>query len=84
MKIFFIILLSIFLSRDDNRWSIYPNPAREYFNIEAKTGEFAPYVKIYNYNGSLIFEKYIGQGQTFVRIDISLRPGTYVVFLDTK
>ena len=60
-------------------WTLYPNPAKTYFNIST-AGELLPYVDIYNYSIQLVREQYIGTGQRFVRVDVhGLKPGSYIV-----
>jgi hypothetical protein len=61
---------------------MYPNPARSYINISTKEEELLPYLKIFDMNGILMQEEFIGRGQTFVHINIHLRSGRYVVYME--
>ena len=86
MKIFIFILFSlgVFAPQSKNDWTIYPNPARTYFNISTMAEELLPYVKIFNMQGLLVQEEFIGRGQTLVCIVIHMKPGTYIVYMEDR
>ena len=86
MKVFIFILFSlgVFAPQSKSDWIMYPNPARDYFNISTTKDELLPYVKIFDMKGILVKEVFIGKEQTFVRIDINLRPGTYIVYMEDR
>jgi len=79
--IFFVVLTK---GGDGNDWYIYPNPAHDYFNIKLIEGELKPVIKIYDFEGRLVQEEFIGRGLNTIRIDIDLKPGEYFVILDDK
>jgi Secretion system C-terminal sorting domain len=81
MKIILGILLfcsSFFVTGD---WTMYPNPARDHITIKTDEGELLPYVKIYDMQGRLRDEIYIGTGQMSVEINLRLPSGKYIVYL---
>ena len=63
---------------------LYPNPARDYFNLAVKDTVLPRYVEVYDFSGKLMLREDIGEGQTLVRIDVSLRKGAYIVILKDK
>ena len=83
LLILFIFLVGFKLAAQDDI-IIYPNPAKDYFYIESKTNYLPPYVKIYDFYGTLVYTEYIGELVMIKRIDINLKPGTYIVFLTIK
>jgi hypothetical protein len=86
MKIILFILLTfaVFAPRSTPDWVMYPNPARDYFCIEVKSGTLPAYVRVYDMQGRLVLNKFIGEEMMFARIQISFRPGTYIVYLVDK
>jgi hypothetical protein len=86
MKILLFILLTlgVFVPKSSSDWKMYPNPARTYFNVEVKNGTLPAYVKVYDMQGRLMLKKFIGTDQMFARIEISFRPGKYIVYLDNQ
>lgn len=63
--------------KDDKGFNIYPNPAKDFVNLELKTNE-APEIKIFNLNGHL--ESQFKQTAEKMQIDISsFDPGIYFI-----
>jgi hypothetical protein len=85
MKIVLFILftLAVFAPTKDVEWKMYPNPAKDHITIEIKDGDFAKYVNIYNMNGILVQKEFI-KGQSVIRVELHLRPGSYIVKLEEK
>jgi Secretion system C-terminal sorting domain len=85
MKIITVILFSLFLfaPQSERVWTMYPNPARDHVTIDIKDGELAKYIKIYDMNGRLVQEESI-DGRALIQMNLHLRPGSYVVFLEDK
>jgi hypothetical protein len=65
-------------------WTIYPNPAKDHFFVEATEGILPSYIEIYDMNGRLMQEEFIGKGVVLKRIDVQLKSGSYVVYLEDK
>jgi hypothetical protein len=65
-------------------WTIYPNPAKDYFYVEATEGILPSYVEIYDMNGRLMQEEYIGKGVSIKLINVHLKDGMYIVYLEDK
>ena len=83
MKIIIVILfgLGFFVPQSVSDWTMYPNPARDHITIKTDEGELLPYVKIYDMQGRLRDEVYIGTGQMSVYINLRLPSGKYIVYL---
>jgi hypothetical protein len=86
MKILLIIFLflALFANKSTTDWTMYPNPARDYFCIEVKEGTLPDYVVIYDMKGRLVLKKFIGHEMMFARIEIYFRPGSYLVYLEDR
>jgi hypothetical protein len=86
MKLIIVLVLVAFLGFSDTNtdWMMYPNPAKEYVNIHANSGTLPRFIRIYDNNGRLVLKRDIGKEQTNVRIDLSLKPGTYIVKLEDE
>lgn len=86
MRFILIILLFLFslISRSSSDWRMYPNPAKDHVTVEVTDGELPQYFRIYNMQGECVAEKYIGKGMMALRIEIHLRPGMYIVYLEDR
>jgi hypothetical protein len=84
MKIILTISFLMFILFGTSDWSMYPNPAKDHFTVEAEDGELLPYVRIYDMQGRLMQQEYIGTGVSSKLIYIHLKPGKYIVYLDDK
>ena len=86
--ILFLFLCGLALTQDTvdiyDKVVLYPNPARDYFNLAVKDTVLPRYVEVYDFAGRLVLRKDIGEGQTLVRIDVNLRRGAYIVILKDK
>ena len=85
MKIFIFILftLGVFVPQSTREWSMYPNPAKDHIIVEVQDGVLPKYIVIYNMNGVLVQKEFV-EGQMSVMIQLRLRPGMYIVYLEDK
>ena len=88
LVILFLFFFGLALTQDTvdiyDKVVLYPNPARDYFNLAVKDTVLPRYVEVYDFSGKLVLRRDIGEGQTLVRIDVSLRKGSYIVILKDK
>ena len=88
LVILFLFFCGLALTQDTvdiyDKVVLYPNPARDYFNLAVKDTVLPRYVEVYDFSGKLVLRRDIGEGQTLVRIDVSLRKGSYIVILKDK
>ncbi len=66
----------------NNTLKIYPNPAKNYFNLELSQPFQLCHVKILNILGQTVFEQHYNT-QTTIKIDFSLPSGMYLVQCST-
>jgi hypothetical protein len=86
MKVILFILFSldVFAPRSVSDWKIYPNPAKTYFNISVSEGTLPAWVRVYDRQGRIVLLRHIEKNQTLVKININLKPGVYIVYLDNN
>jgi parallel beta-helix repeat protein len=62
----------------NKKYSIYPNPVREYITISNPEPTEGQVVKIYDLNGKLCLEQQLATG-TIIRLAVNLNKGIYII-----
>lgn len=72
-------------SYEEQPVKIYPNPARDYFNVRIEeTSLVHDYLRIVSMTGSILFEERIDPGVSELRVPINLLKGVYLLQIGTR
>ena len=80
-----VVLVCLAFTQDTTIYKdvlVYPNPAHDHFYLRADT--LPGRVEIYDMSGRLMQSEKIDEGQTEVRIDVSLKKGVYILVFKEK
>ena len=80
IKIFGNATQNTISSSDNESILIYPNPAKDFFNILIKEPvDERQVIRIFDLNGKICLESYLDQGITELHFPINLKPGFYII-----